>query len=87
MQKKGWDKVKEQFIQSVLGKAATDDELLGGVSSPENILLRVSRAAETGPGAEVVRIDLIDKKTDNSIAVVFDNFGMVNVQGLRDGVK
>lgn len=87
MQKKGWDKVKEQFIQSVLGKAATDDELFGGVASPENILLRVSRAAETGPGAEVVRIDLIDKKTDNSIAVVFDNFGMVNVQGLRDGVK
>lgn len=87
MQKKTWDKVKTQFVQSVLGKEATDAELAGSLSSSDNIQLRVLKAAETGPGAEVIRVDAIDKNTDNKIAVVFDNFGMVNVQGLRDGSK
>lgn len=87
MQKSGWEKIKTDVVQTFIGKAASDEELKEGALSSENIFIRVIRTSETGPGSDIVRIDVIDKRTDDKIAVVFDNFGMINVNGLREGVK
>lgn len=87
MQKDAWEKIKTETIKSLLGKDVPDEELAAGSTSSENIFLKVTKAAESGAGANIVRIDTIDKRTDDKIAVVFDNFGMINVPGLRDGIK
>lgn len=83
MQKSAWEKIKTDVSDIFIKKSATDEELLSGVLSSENILLKVIKTAESGPGSDIVRIDVIDKRTDDKIAVMFDSFGMVNVNGLR----
>ena len=87
MQKSGWNRIKADVVQTFTGKTASDEELAEGVLSSESIFIRVVRTTETGPGSDIVRVDVIDKRTDDKIAVIFDNFGMINVNGLREGVK
>ena len=87
MQKSGWNRIKADVVQTFIGKTASDEELAEGALSSEGIFIRVVRTTETGPGSDIVRVDVIDKRTDDKIAVIFDNFGMINVNGLREGVK
>lgn len=87
MQKSEWDKIKSDITKAIVGKTLTDEELATGHESSDSIFLKVTKAAETGAGANIVRVDAIDKKTDGKISVAFDNFNMINVVGLRDGLK
>lgn len=89
MTQNSWNKVKDKFLNDILGRNdVTKAQLKTGIRSKDDIYIKIDELKAVNDQQEpIIKVNVIDKKTDEKISLAFENFSAINVDAIRSNIK